>query len=315
MTGQSVVKHFLTEGDKFLVSQLSPLEDQGGYAIASNYGVLNITLITLPLSFLPTARSRYDFIADIYLLVWWFSGSLVARIVFQPIEETSRLYFSKSLSSSSPRETGTKGEDGDRSDSRRTASKILSSLLLFFTHLLLLLITFGPPYLSIATALLLPPRFQSTSAPSILRSYVFYIPMMAFNGVLEAFFASTSTPSELKHQSRWMMIFSIIFVLAAYLFNKLGFGDSGLVYANVLNLFLRVVYCWAFARRYFEESGVNFELTAVIPPRGVIGAFSWSYLVTRWSWKAYEHLPPRVLPQKNHIAVGAACVGVCLGAW
>ena len=38
MTGQSVVKHFLKEGDKFLVSRLSPLADQGGYAVASNYG-------------------------------------------------------------------------------------------------------------------------------------------------------------------------------------------------------------------------------------------------------------------------------------
>ena len=44
MTGQSVVKHFLTEGDKFLVSRLSPLEDQGGYAIASNYGASNLSL-------------------------------------------------------------------------------------------------------------------------------------------------------------------------------------------------------------------------------------------------------------------------------
>ena len=39
MTAQSVVKHFLTEGDKLLISRLSPLADQGGYAIASNYGV------------------------------------------------------------------------------------------------------------------------------------------------------------------------------------------------------------------------------------------------------------------------------------
>jgi oligosaccharide translocation protein RFT1 len=38
MTAQSVVKHFLTEGDKFLISYLSPLADQGGYALASNYG-------------------------------------------------------------------------------------------------------------------------------------------------------------------------------------------------------------------------------------------------------------------------------------
>jgi oligosaccharide translocation protein RFT1 len=244
----------------------------------------------------------------------------VARIIFQPIEETSRLYFSKSLSSSPPKPPIPQGEDGDNSGTvRKTslakASKILSSLLLLFTHLLLLLVTFGPPYLSIATALLLPPRFQNTSAPSILRSYVFYIPMMAFNGVLEAFFASTSTPSELRNQSRWMIGFSLIFVFAAYLFNQLGFGDSGLVYANVLNLFLRVVYCWTFAKRYFEERGVDFGLGAAVPPRGVIGAFSWSYLVTRWSWKAYEHLPPKILPQRNHIAVGIACVGISLGAW
>lgn len=40
MTLQSIVKHFLTEGDKFLVSYWSPLKDQGGYAIAVNYGIV-----------------------------------------------------------------------------------------------------------------------------------------------------------------------------------------------------------------------------------------------------------------------------------
>lgn len=38
MTAQSVFKHVLTEGDKFMISWLSPLQDQGGYAIAVNYG-------------------------------------------------------------------------------------------------------------------------------------------------------------------------------------------------------------------------------------------------------------------------------------
>lgn len=42
MTAQSVVKHLLTEGDKFIVSRISSLEDQGGYAVASNYGMLII---------------------------------------------------------------------------------------------------------------------------------------------------------------------------------------------------------------------------------------------------------------------------------
>lgn len=38
MTLQSLVKHFLTEGDKLILSWYSPLHDQGGYAIAVNYG-------------------------------------------------------------------------------------------------------------------------------------------------------------------------------------------------------------------------------------------------------------------------------------
>jgi hypothetical protein len=38
MTAQSLFKHLLTEGDKFILSWVSPLEDQGGYAIAVNYG-------------------------------------------------------------------------------------------------------------------------------------------------------------------------------------------------------------------------------------------------------------------------------------
>ena len=39
ITTQSVVKHFLTEGDKLLLSYFSPLQDQGGYALAVNYGI------------------------------------------------------------------------------------------------------------------------------------------------------------------------------------------------------------------------------------------------------------------------------------
>lgn len=37
-TRQSLIKHVLTEGDRITVSRISPLEDQGGYAVAMNYG-------------------------------------------------------------------------------------------------------------------------------------------------------------------------------------------------------------------------------------------------------------------------------------
>ena len=212
----------------------------------------------------------------------------MAHIVFQPIEETSRLYFSESLSSTSPEGAGKKGDDNRSPE--QAASKILSSLSLLFTHLLLLLAAPDPPHPKPRQPPT-PAAFQNASAPSILRSYVFYILAMAFGGVLEALFTSTSIPLELKHRSRWMMVFSVVFVLATYLFNRLGLGDSGLVYANVLSLFLRVMYCWTFAKGYFGKK------------------------VTRWSWKAHGDLPPRTMHQRNHSAVESAFVGICLGVW
>lgn len=41
LTTQSLVKQFLTEGDKIAVGRLSKVEDQGGYAVALNYGPLS----------------------------------------------------------------------------------------------------------------------------------------------------------------------------------------------------------------------------------------------------------------------------------
>jgi hypothetical protein len=38
LTKQSFIKQVLTEGDKLIVSRISPIEDQGGYGLALNYG-------------------------------------------------------------------------------------------------------------------------------------------------------------------------------------------------------------------------------------------------------------------------------------
>ncbi|KAH9054024.1 hypothetical protein EDB83DRAFT_2393664, partial [Lactarius deliciosus] len=51
-------------------------------------------------------------------------GSLVACVVFQPIEETSRIFFSKSLSSS-PSSSSSK----DDQEALETAVELLSTLL------------------------------------------------------------------------------------------------------------------------------------------------------------------------------------------
>ena len=235
-------------------------------------------------------------------------GSLAARIVFQPIEETSRVFFSKTLSSSSKTSM----------DSLRTASDTLFTLLLLFTHLLLLLVTFAPPYLDLALSLALPGRYLHTSAPSILRVYVYYIPTMAFNGVLEAFFASTASTADLRAQSRWLLIFSLAFVGGAVFCAKsLGLGDAGLVWANVANLWLRASYAWLFARQYFAGKGAAemIRVRRAIPPHAVLGAFATSAVITRWTRAAFEHHPSTLRGQIGHVGIGGVCVVACLLAW
>lgn len=48
-TRQSVVKHVLTEADRIAVGYISPLGDQGGYAVAMNYGTWQGCVVAAPL--------------------------------------------------------------------------------------------------------------------------------------------------------------------------------------------------------------------------------------------------------------------------
>ena len=45
-TRQSLIKHLLTEADRIAVGRISPLQDQGGYAFAMNYGAHCETSLT-----------------------------------------------------------------------------------------------------------------------------------------------------------------------------------------------------------------------------------------------------------------------------
>lgn len=228
-------------------------------------------------------------------------------MVFQPIEETSRIFFSKSLANPNPDPA-----------SLRAAAHVLLALLLLFTHLLLLLVTFAPPYLPLALALVLPPKYLHTSAPTILRTYVYYIPAMAFNGVLEAFFASAAAPRDLHAQSRWLVAFSLGFVgVAVGLAKAAGMGDAGLVWANVVNLVCRALYAWRFAVMFFREKSGQ-ELLAwrmVVPPVPVLVMFVAAAGATRWSERVFADVPLRLVHQVGHIATAVVCLVGCLFAW
>ena len=114
------------------------------------------------------------------------------------MEETSRIYFSKVLSRASSKSASGHAKD----ENLREAATALISLLSVQSSLSVVLLVFGTGYMPIALRILLPQQYISTSAPKVLAAWVWYIPVLAFNGVLEAFLSSVATPRDLNNQSR-----------------------------------------------------------------------------------------------------------------
>ncbi|PVU96465.1 hypothetical protein BB559_002381 [Furculomyces boomerangus] len=138
-TLQSTVKHFLTEGDKLVISWVCNQTDTGLYALAANY------------------------------------GSLPARMLFQPIEETS-----------------------------------LRSQLIFG----MLAIAFCCGYITYIGPIVVGRNWVQKGVLGVLVAYVFYLPFLGVNGILEAFTFSTASKQEIKKYSSAMTLFSLIYCTA-----------------------------------------------------------------------------------------------------
>jgi len=248
-------------------------------------------------------------------------GSLIARIVFQPIEEILRVFFSRILNNTS--------QDKDSEEKTRSltqAANTLRSLLSVQVSLSLIFLTFGSAYLPIFLPLLLPQQYMATSAPRILAAWIWYIPVLALNGGLEAFLSSVASPKDLNEQSRWMVAFSIIYILAAICLYRLGLGDTSLVYANILNLSARIAYCLHFISTYFinQRSQYTFRRLNAFP--------SWTLCITCTLSTVLLHLSKKQLDAERlaaelgraailnkfvllHVGIGGALTITCLGAW
>ncbi|KAI9224134.1 Rft protein-domain-containing protein, partial [Blastocladiella britannica] len=199
---QSVLKHFLTEGDKFVLSLFFTPRDQGIYALVFNY------------------------------------GSIVARLVFLPLEDAARLLFSRMAAT----------------DYRTTARSLLELALKFHLTLGLFAIVFGTQYSAPALVVLAGPQWLVPAtdggvinayaawgtAPVALAAYCWFIPVLGVNGILEAFVTATATPTDLHAQGYWLVGGAGVFAASAWLLYPLG--ATGLVVANAVHLLVRVVW-------------------------------------------------------------------------
>lgn len=217
---QSLVKHLLTQGDSMMLAALSTLEEQGIYSLAANY------------------------------------GGLVARIVFQPLEESSRNMFSMLLNSD---------ESSKRSmDKVRLAKAHLVDLLKAYQLLSILIFPIGPAMVPHVLHLVGGRYWAASGFGDLLSLYCYYIPFLAVNGITEAFVSSSAESRDIRNQTVWMGGFSACYALAAYLFLQIGaMGAYGLVLANIVNMAVRTLWSYNFIQSYLYRNGDGLALREV----------------------------------------------------
>lgn len=202
-------KLMLAESDKVLVSLLVSGGDQGVYAAVVSYGLA------------------------------------VARLVFYPIEDVLRNFYSKLLVSPVNRRHG------------QRSMTILTTLIRFDMYLCLLALVFGPmvsPYLVHVFASGAPWVAQIGTSPVVLATYACYIPFLAVTGCLESFVQSVATPADIKRQCGALLASSVTFSAAAYLLmHPLNLGAQGLVLANMFNMAQRIGWCVMWIEAYYSK--------------------------------------------------------------
>ncbi|ETN39795.1 uncharacterized protein HMPREF1541_06021 [Cyphellophora europaea CBS 101466] len=175
-------------------------------------------------------------------------GGLLARLLFQPIEESSRNTFGALLSNPTP--------TAPSESNTRTALTHLALTLHTYTLGALLAAVLAPPLLPTLTPLALSPQWRTRETTSLLAAYVYYVPLTAVNGVLDAFVTSVATPAQLHWQSLSMAGFTALYGAAAWLFlNKMDVGAQGLVWANAVGMLARVAWGAWFVARWIADHG------------------------------------------------------------
>lgn len=203
MTKQLILKYALAQGDMWIVSYACNSSDQGVYSVALNY------------------------------------GSLLCRLLLQPLEESGLQFFSRSISSGRP-------------DQRQAALDHLSLVLRLDCILSLLFGLVAPWYTGLLVRTLLGAKWSGTSMAWILAWYCLQIPSMAFCGILEAFQNGTMTADWYSTTRHASILFSVTYTLLSVGLTR-SIGTVGLIIAGMVSFSLRAILGLAYLQSFLGK--------------------------------------------------------------
>ncbi|KPJ08501.1 Protein RFT1-like [Papilio machaon] len=265
---QGVVKQLLTEGEKYVmsVSPVMTFKEQATYDVVNNL------------------------------------GSLAARFIFRPIEDSSYFYFTQMVK----RELPIHKQDQYKIQESCT---VLSQVCKIVSSIGLLVLVFGQSYSKTLLLLYGGEAFVESGLPvQLLKSHCLAIVLLAVNGITECYCFATMTSAQLNSYNYLMVFFSITFLVLSYALTYF-FGPVGFIVSNCINMFARIVHSIHFINDKYKDTGYK-------PLKGLyVGKYFLLTLCIAGSvCKVSEY---RILSHSmlTHIAVGVICFSLVLLSW
>lgn len=300
-TFSSLLKHLLTEADKISLSLTTSTYNQGIFAVASNY------------------------------------GSLVARLIFLPIEESSRTTFSAMASDLQGNSVPPLQKDSSVNSVVSKSSKegvsilppvtsagsdvsrliamedLLVMLLQIVSTLGVFFLIFGPLYSRVVVQLLFSKGYQSEESVRTLAAVCVNVIFLALNGVLEAFVQAAAPPSAFKRVNIGFIIGSVVYVLCVGALIR-TLGTCGLVLAGSLSMIVRISTSYTIIRDMFTSttalpavgSRIPGQLFCSLcrPPYLLLFALLLSWILSYASSERFFNSQRGVRNMVEHVALG-----------
>ncbi|TNN16668.1 Protein RFT1 [Schistosoma japonicum] len=210
--GQCILKQLLTEGERYLISafHLISFSDQGIYDLVNNL------------------------------------GSLAARLLFLPLEESCHFIFSQCIQRDISPNKQDKKLLMDACRMLKTALRI-SSLIAWIG------VTFAQANSRLLLMIYAGHRLADNHvAVNLLQLYSVYVLLLAWNGSTEALLNSAMSTNEVSRHNQRLIIFSVIFLCANWFLVPI-FNVYGFVLANGINMITRILYSCYYITKFLTR--------------------------------------------------------------
>uniref|UniRef100_A0A0K8TT16 Protein RFT1 homolog n=1 Tax=Tabanus bromius TaxID=304241 RepID=A0A0K8TT16_TABBR len=265
---QGVLKQILTEGEKYVMS-VSPV-----------------------LSF--SEQATYDVVNNL--------GSLAARFIFRPIEDSSYFYFTQTIA---------RDEKLEKQDKNKVleAGEVLQTVCRLVSTIGYVAFAFGQSYAGILLLFYGGSDFVAGGLPeTLLRWHSLAICFLAVNGITEGYMFATNTSREIDTYNYFMAIFSVMFLLLSFILTSI-LGPVGFILANCTNMFCRIYYSTKYIHKQYKPLGMN-PLKGLIPD-----VYFFVTLVTMGGICKFSQAKILEYSAFYHILIGFMCTIITLVVW